>query len=49
MTFPLINAARLIAFLIAENSKHQVVEEVQAGDPRHPASRILSATWLLGY
>jgi len=48
-TFPLINAAREIAFLVREDSKQTVVAEVQAGDPRHPASRVKPATWLLGY
>jgi 6-phosphogluconolactonase len=48
-TFPLINAAREVAFLVAEDSKKQVVAEVQAGDPRHPASLVKPATWLLGY
>ena len=49
MTFPLINAARSIAFLVNEAAKAQVIREVQAGDPRYPASRIASATWLLGF
>ena len=49
MTFPLINAARSIAFLVNEAAKTQVIREVQAGDPRYPASRIASATWLLGF
>lgn len=48
-TFPLINASREIAFLVAENSKQQVIDEVQSGDSRHPASRVKGATWLLGY
>lgn len=48
-TFPLINAAREIAFLVSENSKQTVIDEVQSGDPRHPASQVKSATWLLGY
>lgn len=49
MTFPLINAARAICFLVAEADKHQVVEEVIAGDSRHPASAVSNATWILGY
>jgi len=48
-TFPLINAAREVAFLVKEDSKQTVLEEVQARDPRHPASRVKPATWLLGY
>ena len=49
LTFPCINAARQILFLVNEAAKQPVVAEVQAGDPRHPASRVLNATWLLGY
>ncbi|MEQ1860746.1 MAG: 6-phosphogluconolactonase [Chthoniobacteraceae bacterium] len=49
MTFPLINAARSVVFLVKDAGKAQVVAEVQAADPRHPASRVTSATWLLGY
>ncbi len=49
MTFPLINAARRVIFLVKDAGKAQVVAEVQAGDPRHPASRVTSATWLLGF
>jgi 6-phosphogluconolactonase len=48
-TFPLINAAREVAFLVKEDSKQAVVSEVQSGDPRHPAARVKPATWLLGY
>jgi 6-phosphogluconolactonase len=48
-TFPLINAAREVAFLVSENSKQTVIDEVQRGDARHPASRVKAATWLLGY
>ena len=47
-TFPLINAARRVIFLVNDRSKQPVIDEVQAGDPRHPASRVTSATWLLG-
>jgi 6-phosphogluconolactonase len=48
-TFPLINAAREVAFLVKEESKQKVVDEVQFGDPRHPASKVKPATWLLGF
>jgi 6-phosphogluconolactonase len=48
-TFPLINAAREVAFLVKEDSKKKVIEEVQIGDPRHPASKVKPATWLLGF
>jgi 6-phosphogluconolactonase len=48
-TFPIINSARRVLFLVQDAGKASVVEEVQAGDPRYPASRVTSATWLLGY
>jgi 6-phosphogluconolactonase len=48
-TFPLINAAREVAFLVKEDSKQTVVAEVQAGDLRYPAAKVKPATWLLGY
>jgi 6-phosphogluconolactonase len=48
-TFPLINAAREVAFLVKEDSKQTLVSEVQSGDLRHPAARVKPATWLLGY
>ena len=49
LTVPSINAARHSAFLVGEAGKKPVIDEVQAGDPRHPASRIHTATWLLGF
>lgn len=52
MTFPLINAARHICFLVAEPAKRTVVEAVLAGDPQLPASRACGrerTTWLLGW
>ncbi len=51
-TFPLINAAREIAFLVKDPSKEQVIQEVIAGDPRHPASHVRPVngrvTWIIG-
>ncbi len=49
MTFPLINCARHVCFLVSGTSKREVVEQVLAGDPRHPASRVRAArvTWLV--
>lgn len=51
-TFPLLNAAREIAFLVKDPSKEQVIQEVLARDPRHPASRIQPengrVTWIIG-
>ncbi len=49
LTFPLINASREIAFLVNEPAKTNVIREVQSGDMRHPAARVGSATWLLGF
>jgi 6-phosphogluconolactonase len=49
MTFPLINASRCVAFLVKDEGKASVVSEVQADDPRYPASRVKAATWLLGW
>jgi 6-phosphogluconolactonase len=51
MTFPLINAAHRILFLVAEPDKRQVAEAAIAGDLRYPASRVHgqeATTWLLG-
>ncbi len=48
-TFPLINAARAVCFLVNEPAKQAVVSEVLAGDLRHPASAVQPATWLLGF
>ena len=51
-TYPLIEAARHICFLVADGAKRGVVDEVIAGDPRHPASRVAAspqASWFLGF
>ena len=48
-TLPLINAARAVCFLVNEPAKASVVREALAGDPRHPASAVKAATWLLGF
>jgi 6-phosphogluconolactonase len=51
-TYPLLNAAREIAFLVKDPSKEQVIQEVLAGDARHPASRVRpengTVTWIIG-
>lgn len=51
MTFPLLNAARHVCFLVAGADKREVVEAILAGDPRYPAARVCAArtTWLLGW
>lgn len=50
LTFPVLNAAREVAFLVSGDSKRPVVEEVLAGGSPHPAERVkgASVTWLLG-
>jgi 6-phosphogluconolactonase len=51
MTFPLINSARQILFLVAEPAKRPVAEGAIASDARYPASRVHGqeqTTWLLG-
>jgi 6-phosphogluconolactonase len=51
MTFPLINAAQHILFLVAEPAKREIAEAAIAGDARYPASRVHGqerTTWLFG-
>lgn len=51
-TFPLINHARQICFLVGAAKKTDLIERVLDGDPQLPASRIKSVggdvTWLIG-
>ncbi len=51
-TFPLLNAARHVCFLVNDASKETVIQEVLRGDARHPASRVRptdgAVTWVLG-
>jgi 6-phosphogluconolactonase len=51
MTFPLLNAARHVCFLVAGADKRSVVEAILAGDERYPAARVRAEriTWLLGW
>jgi 6-phosphogluconolactonase len=52
MTFPLINAARHILFLVPDPAKRAVAEAAMAGDARYPAARVQGreqTTWLLGW
>ena len=50
-TFPLINHARQICFLVNAMEKGNVIERVLRGDPQLPASRVKPATgdvtWIL--
>jgi 6-phosphogluconolactonase len=52
-TFPLLNAARCVCFLVQQTpSKKQVIDEAIAGDRKHPAARVSpengQLTWLIG-
>jgi 6-phosphogluconolactonase len=52
-TFPLLNAARHVCFLVQSTpAKEQVLREAIAGDERHPAARVRPVngglTWLIG-
>lgn len=52
MTFPLINAARNICFLVNDPAKEGVISEVIGGKSNFPAGQVRpangSVTWLLG-
>jgi 6-phosphogluconolactonase len=43
-TFPLINHARHILFLVGASKKPQLVERVLEGDPQFPAARVKPST-----
>jgi len=52
-TYPLINAARAVCFLINDPAKAGVIDEILAGGSDHPASKVAPVsgrlTWLLGF
>lgn len=50
LTYPVINAARAVAFLVTGEKKRPVIDEVLTGGSPHPAERVAAAevTWLLG-
>ena len=50
MTFPLLNAARKVCFLVKSAEKLPLVEKIVAGDKSLPAGRVQaeSVTWLVG-
>ena len=50
MTFPLLNAARKVCFLVKSAEKLPLVEKIFAGDKSFPAGRVQaeSVTWLVG-
>ena len=51
-TFPMINAARHVCFLIAANKNPELVERVLGGDSQYPATRVNPSngdvTWIIG-
>jgi len=51
-TFPLINRARQILFLVGASKSPQLIERVLAGDPEFPAARVNPSagevTWIIG-
>jgi 6-phosphogluconolactonase len=48
-TFPLINHARRICFLVNGKKQRELIERVLAGDPELPASRVTGdVTWIIG-
>ena len=50
MTFPLLNAARHVCFLVTGAGKHALVEEIVSGASDYPAARIHApaVTWIVG-
>jgi len=51
-TYPLINHARHILFLVGASKSPQLIERVLAGDPQFPAARVNpiagDVTWIIG-
>jgi 6-phosphogluconolactonase len=51
-TYPLINHARHILFLVGASKSSQLIERVLAGDPQFPAARVNPSagevTWMIG-
>jgi 6-phosphogluconolactonase len=51
-TFPLINHARRILFLVGASKNPQLIERVLAGDRQFPAARVDPSagevTWMIG-
>ena len=50
MTFPLLNAARHVCFLVSGGGKDALIAEIVAGGSSHPAARVHAAavTWITG-
>jgi 6-phosphogluconolactonase len=51
-TFPLVNHARHILFLVGASKSPELIERVLAGDPQFPAARVNpiagEVTWMIG-
>jgi 6-phosphogluconolactonase len=51
-TFPLINHARRVCFLVNADKQPELIEQVIAGDQKYPAARVRPSagrlTWILG-
>jgi 6-phosphogluconolactonase len=51
-TYPLINQARHVCFLVNANKHRELIEKVLGGDQEFPAARVKPAagelTWILG-
>ena len=52
LTFPLINQARQVCFLVGASKNSNLIERVIEGDPQFPASRVNPSagdvTWIIG-
>ena len=52
-TYPLLNAARHVCFLVEGDDKKSIVEQILAGEDKYPAAHVQPAdgrlTWLLGW
>ena len=52
-TYPLINAARRVCFMVEGDEKRAVVDEILAGGSSYPAAKVAPAdgrlTWMLGW
>lgn len=49
-TYPIINAAHEVCFLVNDERKHKIVDEILGGNTIYPAGRVKAekVTWILG-
>lgn len=47
-TYPLINAARNVVFLVNDPKKQSIIEAVQSGTSDYPAGKVDAPTWIVG-